>query len=172
MSFEHKSSHRNIILSLARVCSLAMFVYFSMLVLVFINNKGLQYINTSWGYWYLLEVVGFVLVPCIVFMLAYNYRNLFLVRTAAILTMVGVILNRMNISTIAYKWYDGVIQYPTWKEVVVGVAVIFAQILVFRWIVRRMPVYRKSPSWVTGEKQEESLINSEKNEQKWKISVK
>lgn len=171
MAFDFKSSHRNIILSLARICSVTMFVYFSMMVLTVINGKNYSYLNTPWGYWYLLEVVGFVLFPCILFMLAYNFRNLFLVRTAAIITMLGIVLNRLNVSTIAFKWYDNYLHYPTWMEVVVSVSVIFIQILVFRWIVRRMPVYRQSPQWVTGKKQDEALINSEKNGKKWKISV-
>ena len=52
MSFMHKSSHRNIILSLARTCSVAMFVYFFMTVLVFLHNKNSAYLNTGWGAWY------------------------------------------------------------------------------------------------------------------------
>ncbi len=171
MSFEHKSSHRNIIISLARICSVTLFVYFSMIVLVFIHNKNYSHINSPWGYWYLVEVIGFVLLPCIIFMFGYRYRKLILVRSAAILSIIGIILNRLNISTISFKWYDNIIHYPTWMEVVVSIAVIFVQILVFRWIVRRMPVYRESPSWATGKKKEKTLINHEKKLKKWKISV-
>jgi len=171
MSFEHKSSHRNIILSLARVCAVTLFVYFSMLALVFIHGKNYSHLNTTWGYWYLLEVIGFVLFPSIIFMFGYSYRNLLLVRSAAIMSILGIILNRLNVSTISFKWYDEIAHFPTWMEIVVSIAVIFVQILVFRWIVRRMPVYKKSPSWVTSEKQEKTVINIEKKRKKWKISV-
>ncbi len=149
MSMLHKSSHESILLSFARVCTVTMFVYLFMTALVFVHSKNYIYINTSWWYWYLVEVIGFILIPCLIFMLGYNRRNLLLVRTAAIMAIIGIILNRMNISTIAYHWYDNGFHYPTWKEIVVSVAVIFVQILVFRWIIRRMPVYRESPSWVT-----------------------
>jgi hypothetical protein len=44
-------------------------------------------------------------------------------------------------------------------EIVVSVAVIFVQILVFRWIVRRMPVYKESPGWVSGVKTEQIIEN-------------
>ncbi|NQV01152.1 MAG: polysulfide reductase NrfD [Bacteroidia bacterium] len=171
MSFVFKSSHRSIMLSLARVCTVTMFVYLFMTALVFLHGKNYAFINTSWGYWYLVEVVGFVLIPCIIFMLGYNRRNLVLVRSAAVMAIIGIILNRLNISTIAYQWYGNNIHFPTWMEVVVSAAVIFVQILVFRWIIRRMPVYRESPSWVTGEHQEKSNIQQEKRRKKWKVSA-
>jgi hypothetical protein len=57
------------------------------------------------------------------------------------------VLNRLNISVIAFKWYAAVRYVPTWMEVVVTLAVIFSEIWVFRWIVNRMPVVSESPEW-------------------------
>ena len=147
MSLLHKNSHGNIIISFARVCTVTMFVYLFMTALVFVHGKNYRFITDSWWYWYVVEVIGFVMIPCIIFLFGFRRQNLLLVRTAAIMAIIGIILNRLNISTIAYQWYDKTIHYPTWQEVVVSVAVIFVQILVFRWIIRRMPVYQKSPSW-------------------------
>lgn len=149
MSSGHKSSHRNIIFSLARICAITMFVYFFMIVLVFLHAKNYAFINTAWGYWYLFEVIGLVLVPCFIFMYGYRNRSLLLIRTAAVMAILGIILNRLNISTIAFQWYDKTVHFPTWMEIVVSIAVIFVQILVFRWIIRRMPVYTESPTWVS-----------------------
>ena len=56
-------------------------------------------------------------------------------------------------------------------ELVGSFAVVIAQLLVFRWIVRRMPVYTKSPNWVNDEKQNKSFINNEKRRKKWKGSA-
>ena len=178
MSFLHKSSHRNIMLSIARICTISMFVYFFMINLDFLHGKKYTYLNTPWGYWYLLEVLGFVLLPCLIFLYGYRRRNLHLVRIAATFTIIGIILNRLNISTIAYQWYDRSLHFPTWMEIVVSFAVIFVQILVFRWVVRRMPVYKASPDWVSEEKQIKSfrikdksynLINTRR--EKWKAST-
>jgi hypothetical protein len=44
-------------------------------------------------------------------------------------------------------------------EIVVSLAVIFVQLLVFRWIVRRMPVYQETPDWVSGKKKKELIVN-------------
>jgi Ni/Fe-hydrogenase subunit HybB-like protein len=177
MSFLHKSSHRNIMLSIARICTISMFVYFSMTILDVLHGKKLAYLNTAWGYWYLLEILGFVLLPCLFFLYGYRQRNIYVVRFAAILSMIGIILNRLNISTIAYNWFEGSIHFPTWMEIVVSMAVIFVQLLVFRWVVRRMPVYTASPEWVAEEEQNRRFIIEDKSynlfntRKKWKAST-
>jgi hypothetical protein len=63
-------------------------------------------------------------------------------------------------------------------EIVVSVAVIFVQLLVFRWVVRRMPVYTASPDWVSEEKQNKSFRIKDKSynlfntrREKWKAST-
>lgn len=149
MSALHINSHQNIILSLGKICAISLFVYFFMTVLVFIHGKNYSYLNTPWGYWYLVEIIGFVVIPCMVFMFGFKLSNIRLVRIAAVISIIGIILNRMNISTIAFQWYENSLHFPSWMEIVVSVAVILVQIMVFRWIARRMPVFSESPSWVT-----------------------
>ena len=56
---------------------------------------------------------------------------------------------RLNIAVIAFKWDAPVRYFPTWMEIEVTLAVIFAEILVFRWIVNRMPVLSEPPSWAS-----------------------
>ena len=140
ISTEHRNSYNEIVFGLARICSAAMFVYFFLKMLVFLHDNSWQFLGTGWGWWYLLEVVGLVLIPCMLFLQGYRRRSLSLVRISAILTLVGILLNRLNVSIIAFKWYEPVRYYPTWMEVEVTLAVIVAEILVFRWIVNRMPV--------------------------------
>jgi len=127
-----------------------MFVYLSMVILVFLHGKDYLYMKSPWGAWYLVEVVGFVVVPCLIFLYGFKLQNLTAIRIAAVMAMLGIILNRLNISAISYQWYEGSLHFPTWMETVVCVAVIFVQLLVFRAIVRRMPVYRETPDWVPG----------------------
>ncbi len=101
------------------------------------------------GYWYLTEIIGLVAIPCIMFFQGARYGNLLLIRIAAILTMIGIIINRLNISIIAYKWWIPLSEryFPSWMEIVITLAIIFTEVWVFRWIVTRMPVFGKSPEW-------------------------
>jgi Ni/Fe-hydrogenase subunit HybB-like protein len=173
MSGSHRESHRPVLVSLARVCSISMFVYLCMSGLVFIHGKDYMYLQGGWGAWYLVEMLGFVLFPCMLFLRGFKQGNLAIIRAAALMSIIGIILNRMNISTIAYNWFDHSLHFPTWMELVVSVAVIFVQLLVFRWIVRRMPVYRESPQWVSNiGKAKRSLETANKwRNKKWKASA-
>ena len=60
-------------------------------------------IRGFWGFWYLVEVIGFLLIPCFLFANGVRHRSLRLVRFAAGYTLLGVILSRMNISIIAFN---------------------------------------------------------------------
>ena len=103
------------------------------------------------GYWFLLEMIGFVMIPMILFFYSYRTGKINLIKVAAILTMIGIILNRLNVSVIAFRWDAAVRYFPSWMEIVVTLAVIFTEIWIFRWVINRMPVLRESPAWARKE---------------------
>jgi Ni/Fe-hydrogenase subunit HybB-like protein len=133
-------SHDGIVRGLARICAGTLFVYLFLQVLVFVHGQKWQYLSTGWGAWYLLEIVGFVMIPIGLFLLGVAKKSSRVIGTAAVLSLIGIILNRLNISVIAFKWYLPVRYVPTWQEIVVTLAVLSAEIWVFRWVVNRMPV--------------------------------
>ncbi len=144
---KNKKARRGILQSLARISAFTMFIYFFLQVLVFIHGHRWSYLNTPMGYWYLLEMIGFVFIPMILFIGGFRRSNTLLIRIAAIFTIVGIVLNRLNVSIIAFRW-DAAVQYvPSWMEIVISLAIIFAEVWVFRWVIRRMPVLNDSPSW-------------------------
>jgi Ni/Fe-hydrogenase subunit HybB-like protein len=151
ISEKNHKAQSGILQGLAKICAGAMFAYFFLQLLVFIHSKNWDLLNTPMGYWFLFEMIGFVLVPMLLYLYSYRTRNIFLIRLAAILTMLGIILNRLNISVIGFKWDAPVHYYPSWMEIVVTLTVIFTEILIFRWIINRMPVLRDSPAWVEEE---------------------
>jgi Ni/Fe-hydrogenase subunit HybB-like protein len=177
MSFLNKSTHLPIMFGLARTNTITMFVYFFMSIMVIIQDRSISYLNTSWGAWYMVEMAGFVLVPCMLFLFGYRRMNINMVRAAAVMTIIGIILNRLNISTIAFKWYEGAIHLPNVNEIIVSAAVILVQIQMFRWIARRMPVYAESPSWVSEEtrfkryKTDEKSYKLNTKSKKWRTSA-
>jgi Ni/Fe-hydrogenase subunit HybB-like protein len=148
ISEKNHKAHNSILIGLSKICAVAMFAYFFLNILVFVHGKHWDLLNTPMGYWYLFEMLGLVILPMMLFFYSYRRNNILLIRIAAILTMIGVIVNRLNVTVIGFKW-DAAIRYvPTWMELAVTLAVIFTEIWVFRWVVNRMPVLRKSPSWV------------------------
>jgi len=146
-----ENSHRaqkGIIHGLSKICTGTLFVYFFLQLLVFIHGKHWDLINTPMGYWFLIEMLGFVLLPLILFFYSYRTGNIFMIRLAAILTILGVIINRLNVTIIGFRWDMAVRYVPSWMEIVVTLTVLFTEIWIFRWVINRMPVLRDSPSWV------------------------
>jgi len=148
ISEKNHKAQKGIISGLSKICAGAMFAYLFLQVLVFIHGKRWEYLDTPMGYWYLTEIAGFVLIPMILFFYSYRRQNILMIRIAAILTMLGVILNRLNVTVIGFRWDAPVHYVPTWMEIVVTLTVIFTEIWIFRWVINRMPVLRESPSWV------------------------
>jgi len=148
ISEKNHQAQNGIIHKLSKICAGAMFAYFFLQVLVFIHEQHWSLLSTGMGYWYLVEMLGFVLIPMILFIVSYRTFNITLTRVAAVMTMIGVILNRLNVSVIGFKWEMAIRYVPSWMEFIVTLAVIFTEIWIFRWVITRMPVLRDSPSWV------------------------
>jgi len=151
ISEKNHKSQNGIVHGLSKICALTMFAYFCLQMLVFIHAKRWDLINTPMGYWFLVEMIGFVFIPMIMFFYSYRTVNIFMVRFAAILTMIGVVMNRLNVTVIGFRWDAAVHYVPSWMEIVVTLAVIFTEIWIFRWVIHRMPVLRESPAWVKDE---------------------
>lgn len=147
ISENHHKEHDDILHGLSRICSVALFAYFFLKVIVFIHGKHWNYINTPMGYWYLVEMIGFVILPMLLFFSSYRKRNITLIKIASLVTMIGIIINRLNVTVIGFRWDADIRYVPSWMEFVVTLAVIFTELWIFRWVINRMPVLRESPSW-------------------------
>ena len=152
VSEKNEKAQNGIIHGLSKICAGAMFAYFFLQFLVFIHGKNWGLLNTPMGYWFLVEMIGFVLIPMMLFFYSYRTSNLFLIRLAAILTMIGVILNRLNVTVIGFRWDAAVHYIPSLMEIIVTLTVIFIEVWVFRWVINRMPVLGESPVWAEEEK--------------------
>lgn len=148
ISDKNKKAEHGIIHGLAKICTGTLFAYFFLQMLVFIHGKRWDLLNTPMGYWYLLEMIGFVLIPMMLYFYSYRKNSVFLIRLASILTMVGVVLNRLNVTVIGFRWDMPVHYVPSWMEIVVTLTVLFTEIWIFRWVINRLPVLRESPKWV------------------------
>lgn len=152
ISEKNHKAHHGIVIGLSKICAVTMFAYFFLQVLVFVHGQRWDLLNTPMGYWYLTEILGFVLLPMLLFFYSYRKHNTLLVKVAAIITMLGIIINRLNVTVIGFRWDAVSHYYPSWMEIIVTLAVIFSEIWIFRWIINRMPVLRDSPSWANGNK--------------------
>lgn len=136
-------------LGLAKGAAVTLAIYLAIKTVALALENEWRLLGTGWGLWYLVEVVGFVLVPCVMFAVAYREHRLGLARVAAVVTVVGIILNRFNVTFIAFNWrVPADLRYvPSWMEVWVTVAFITFAVVAFRWIANRMPIMYEHPDW-------------------------
>ncbi len=147
MNEKTRRKRKDMLDSLSRICAFSMFIYFFLHILIFIHGHRLEYLNTPMGYWFLLEMLGFVLIPMLLFIRSFQTSSILLTRIAAVITLLGIILNRLNVSIIAFRW-DAAVKYtPSWMEIVISISIILIQVWIFRWVISRMPVFKESPSW-------------------------
>ncbi len=127
-------------LGLAKAAALVMFAYFFLKLQGVIDGHAWGYLLTGWGAWFLVEVLGFVLLPSLMFAYGARNGNVRIVRIAAVIGVLGIVLNRLNVSVIAYNWNLPNRYVPSWMEVWISVTLVTIGVLAFRWIVNRMPI--------------------------------
>lgn len=137
----------NITFGLGHAAALVLFPYFWFKVIGIIHNDSYQLLDSAWGAWFLVELLGFVALPCFLFLYGVKQRSVSLVRWTAVLTVLGIVLNRLNVSIIAFNWDQPDRYVPKWSEYMITITIVTLAILTFRWIVNRMPVLKPHPDY-------------------------
>jgi len=141
------SSLDGITLGIGKAASFILFTYVGLRLSSIAYEDAWGYLHTPYGHWFLFEFMLFAILPFL-FYYGVQRKNVGIVQFSALLTMVAVILNRLNITLIAFNWQlsERVLFY--WKEVIVVIAVLTIEVLVYRWVVNRMPVLRQHPDYL------------------------
>jgi Ni/Fe-hydrogenase subunit HybB-like protein len=61
--------------------------------------------------------------------------------------VLGIVVNRMNVSVIAMNWNVPDRYFPSVTEVIVSLTLVTIGVSTFRWIVNRMPVLKELPEY-------------------------
>jgi len=64
-------------------------------------------------------------------------------------TVLGIILNRLNVGLIAFNWHlpSSERYFPHWMEIAISVFLVTGGLIVFRFIVTRMPIMYAHPDY-------------------------
>ena len=135
---------------LGQGAAVGLYVYFVFKVIGIAHDNNWSLMNTPYGYWFLVELLGFVLGPALVFTYGVKKQNVGVVRFAGFYAVLGILVNRINVSIIALNWnlpehLHHII--PPWKEAAVVLAIATIHVLIFRWILNRMPVLHAHPDY-------------------------
>lgn len=127
-------------LGLGKAAAAVLYVYFFIKVIGLAEGGHWNLLNTTYGYIYLAEMIGCVLVPCMLYVYGVRTANAKFVRFIGLWTVLGVLFNRFNVSIIALNWQLTPHYVPSWMEVTLSASLLILGIWVFRWIVNRLPI--------------------------------
>jgi Ni/Fe-hydrogenase subunit HybB-like protein len=135
---------------LGKGACVGIFVYFALKMIGVAHDDNWHLLNTPYGYWFLVEVLCFVLLPAVILTTGVKMNSAGIVRLGAFWAVAGIIMNRINVSIITLNWnlpehLHHII--PPWREVAVVLSIFTLHVLIFRWILNRMPVLREEPGY-------------------------
>jgi len=136
-----------ITLGLGKAAAVVLYTYFFLKLVGVAQGNHWGLLTTGYGQWFLVEIIGFVMLPCILLTIGVRNRNVKLVRWMSILAVLGIVLNRLNLSLITFNWNIEESYFPSWMEIMITVTIVTMGLLTFRWVVNRMPVLREHPSF-------------------------
>lgn len=149
MDKTHLDEHEGVILGFARGASIALAAYLCVKLVAVAYDNNWAYLATGWGAWWLVEVVGFVALPSLLYAIGSREKNIKLIKWTSALTVFGIILNRFNVSIVAFNWQLPSSQryFPSWMEIGISIFVVTVGVTVYRFIVSRMPIFFEHPEY-------------------------
>ncbi|MBN2332583.1 MAG: polysulfide reductase NrfD [Deltaproteobacteria bacterium] len=129
----------SITIGLAKGATMALVTYFVIKLIGIAHDNEWSYLTTGWGSWFMLEIFLGVVLPIILFSVAIRKNSVGLVRFTAFLTIVGLIMNRLNTALISFNWnlYP---EIPHPYELMITITIFTMFIAVYRFILYRLPI--------------------------------
>ncbi len=158
--FAHKGLHHKmddlhlreadgVVLGMARAASCILMGLFMMRVIDMAMSNNWHYLLTGYGKWWLVEMFGFILMPSVMYAFAVRNRNVSFARFASIFAVGGIVLNRFNVSMVAYNWQlpSELRYFPSIWEFCISAFVVTMIISVYRFFAWNMPVLYEHPEY-------------------------
>ena len=149
MDETHLQEKDDIVLGFGKAASLVLAGYLIIKIIGISADNNWHYLSTGYGVWFLVELIGFVALPSFLYAVGTRDKNLLLIKWTAVWTVLGVILNRLNVCLIAFNWQlpSSERYVPHWMEIVISVFIVTLGLIVFRFIVTRMPIFYEHPDY-------------------------
>lgn len=158
--FAHKGVHKymdathlreadEVVLSFARALALILFSYFVLKFIDLCVQANFKYLISGYGVWWMVEMLGFVLLPALLYAKGARDKNVSLCRLASINAVLGIVMNRFNVSMIAYNYQLSSAEryFPSVWEICISIFVVTLIVTVYRFIVYHMPVLYEHPNF-------------------------
>jgi Ni/Fe-hydrogenase subunit HybB-like protein len=149
MDEDHINEKDRIALGFGKAASWVLAGYFAIKVFGISAGNHWHLLSTSYGLWFLVELLGFVALPCFLYAVGVRDKNLTLIRWTAGWTVLGIIVNRFNVCLIAFNYHlpSSERYFPHWMEIGISVFLVTLGLIAFKFIATHMPIFYKHPDY-------------------------
>lgn len=149
MDEDYLNNHDSVVFGFGKACSLILFGYFFIKVMGVAYGNNWHYLATGYGVLFLVEMLGFVALPCFLYAVGARDKNVKLIQRTALLTVIGIVFNRFNVSMIAFNYQlpSSERYFPTMMEIGISVFIVTVGVVLFRFITTRMPIFFEHPDY-------------------------
>jgi Ni/Fe-hydrogenase subunit HybB-like protein len=149
MDQTHLDENPAVTLGFGKAAALVLAGYFIIKVMGIAAGDHWHLLGTPYGHWFLVELVGFVALPCFFYAVGVRNKDIKMIKWTAVWAVLGIVVNRFNVSLIAFNWQlpVGRRYFPHWMEIGISIFIVTVGIVVFRFIVTRMPIFYAHPDY-------------------------
>ena len=149
MDEDHVNESDHIVLGFGKAASWVLAGYFAIKVAGISMENQWHLLSTGYGLWFLVELLGFVALPCFLYAVGVRDKNLTLIRWTAAWTVIGIIVNRFNICLVAFNYHlpSSERYFPHWMEIAISIFLVTLGLIAFKFIATRMPIFYKHPDY-------------------------
>ena len=147
----HLKEKEDVVFGFGKAASFVLAGYFMIKVFGIAMDNNWHWLSTSWGAWFLVELLGFVALPSLLYATGVREKNIGLIKWTAAWTVLGIVVNRLNVGLIAFNWHlpPSERYFPHWMEIALSLFVVTVGLIVFRFIVTHMPILYEHPDYKT-----------------------
>ncbi|MBW1855350.1 MAG: Ni/Fe-hydrogenase cytochrome b subunit [Deltaproteobacteria bacterium] len=149
MDEDHHKEKDQIALGFGKAASWVLAGYFAIKVVGIAAGNHWHLLSTSYGLWFLVELIGFVALPCFFYAVGVRDKNLTVIKWTAVWTVIGIIINRFNISLVAFNYHLPADEryFPHWMEIGISIFLVTLGLIAFKFIATRMPIFYQHPDY-------------------------
>ncbi len=147
---EHRVVGEQVAYGFAKASSVILLGYFVIkLIGLAHDNEWAMLTRDFYGWWFLLELLGFVALPCLLFAIGAREKKLKLIQVTAGWTVFGIVLNRLNVSLVAFNYHlpSSERYVPHWMEIGISLFLVTCGVIAFKFIVTHMPIFYSHPEF-------------------------
>lgn len=149
MDKTHLDEADGVVFGFGKAAAFVLAGYFFIKTMDIAMDNDWHYLATGYGAWFLVEMLGFVALPAFLYALGVREKNKTLVRTGSVFAVLGIVVNRFNVSLVAFNYQLPADEryFPHWMEICISIFIVTLIITAYRFIANRMPVLFEHPDY-------------------------